>query len=76
MLTRSKTLHTRTVAKTQYVVDIDFDAASKAWLANKIPLGCGTYKYKKITDYIKPKNTDGAIHNYYLRSKNYNFCST
>ena len=62
MLLRSKTL------RTQYIVDIDFDAASKAWLKNKIPLGCGTYKYKKKSDYIKPKNAIGLTHNYNLRS--------
>ena len=92
-MTRSKTL------RTQYTVDIDFDSASKAWLANKIRLGCGTYKYKplhnsihkadelssklpdadfydanlhnykKNDDSIKPKNTNGVTHNYYLRSK-------
>ena len=70
MLTRSKTL------PRHYVVDIDFDSASKAWLENKISLGCGTYKYKKDTDYLKTKNTNGVTHNYFLRSKNYHFCST
>jgi len=76
MLLRSKTLQMRNSVQKQYTVDIDFDSASKAWLANKIPLGCGTYKYKKNTDYVNPKNTGDAIHNYYLRSKNYHFCST
>ena len=69
MLTRSKTLQNRNITKRHYDVDIDFDSASKAWLANKIPLGCGTYKYKKNTDSIKPKNTNSATHNYNLRSK-------
>ena len=30
-----------------YDVDIDFDGASKAWLANKVKLGMGEYRYKK-----------------------------
>jgi hypothetical protein len=28
------------------VVEIDFDAASAAWKANKVPKGNGTYAYK------------------------------
>ena len=63
MLTRSKTMIT------QYVVDIDFDSASKEWLKNKIPLGCGTYKYKQNIDNTKPKKTIQLTHNYNLRSK-------
>ena len=31
----------------QREVNIDFDAASKAWLANKVKLGGGEYRYKK-----------------------------
>ena len=76
MMTRSKTLQMCNSVQEQYTVDIDFDTASNAWLANKIPLGCGTYKYKKNTDYVKPKNTNGVTHNYNLRSKKYHFCST
>jgi len=76
MMTRSKTLKMCNSVQKQYTVDIDFDFASEAWLKNKIPLGCGTYRYKKITDNIKPKITNGATHNYYLRSKSYHFCST
>jgi hypothetical protein len=29
-----------------YLVEIDFDAASAAWKANKISIGNGEYKYK------------------------------
>ena len=41
-------------------VNIDFDGASRAWLANKRRLGNGTYEYKK--EEIKSKG-------YYLRSR-------
>ena len=30
----------------QYAITIDFDEASKAWRANKIPIGDGQFKYK------------------------------
>jgi hypothetical protein len=30
----------------QYKITIDFDEASKAWRANKIPIGNGQFKYK------------------------------
>ena len=30
----------------QYEITIDFDEASKAWRANKIPIGDGQFKYK------------------------------
>jgi len=30
----------------QYKITIDFDEASKAWRANKIPIGDGQFKYK------------------------------
>tara|TARA_B100000787_G_scaffold52395_2_gene37862 strand:- start:3300 stop:3554 length:255 start_codon:yes stop_codon:yes gene_type:complete len=30
-----------------YDVNIDFDGASKAWLANKVKLGMGEFRYKK-----------------------------
>ena len=40
-------METRSQAKSKiYEVDIDFDGASKAWLANKISIGIGSYKYK------------------------------
>lgn len=42
VLTRSQT---RQIIKTLEFTDFDFDGASKAWLANKIKLGNGTYKY-------------------------------
>lgn len=42
MLTRSQT------KRTELPVNIDFDHASKAWNRNKIRLGNGTYKYKKL----------------------------
>ena len=29
-----------------YTVEIDFDGASEAWKANKIPKGNGTYAYR------------------------------
>ena len=32
----------------QYVVNIDFDESSKAWRKNKISLGEGMFKYKRI----------------------------
>jgi len=54
MMTRSKT------KKVIYDIAIDFDEASRAWLANKISLGGGTYEYKPII----PKETTG----YNLRS--------
>jgi hypothetical protein len=31
----------------QYEITIDFDEASKAWRANKIPIGDGQFKYKR-----------------------------
>ena len=31
----------------QYIVNIDFDDASKAWRKNKIYLGEGMFKYKR-----------------------------
>lgn len=30
----------------QYKITIDFDEASKAWRANKIPIGNGQFKYR------------------------------
>ncbi len=30
----------------QYAITIDFDEASKAWRANKIPIGDGQFKYR------------------------------
>lgn len=30
----------------QYEITIDFDEASKAWRANKIPIGDGQFKYR------------------------------
>jgi hypothetical protein len=30
-----------------FIVEIDFDGASKAWKENKISIGNGSYKYKK-----------------------------
>jgi hypothetical protein len=30
----------------QYKITIDFDEASKAWRANKIPIGDGQFKYR------------------------------
>ena len=35
------------IQKPLYDVKIDFDEASKAWRANKNPIGNGEYKYKK-----------------------------
>lgn len=32
----------------QYKVNIDFDGSSKAWRKNKISLGEGMFKYKRI----------------------------
>ena len=32
----------------QYVVNIDFDESSKAWRKNKISLGEGMFKYKRM----------------------------
>ena len=32
----------------QYEVNIDFDESSKAWRKNKISLGEGMFKYKRI----------------------------
>jgi hypothetical protein len=31
-----------------YLVEIDFDAASAAWKANKVSIGNGEYKYRKV----------------------------
>jgi len=47
MKTRSQT------KRVTYVVDIDFDEASKAWNANKIKLSDGMYEYKKTRNDIK-----------------------
>lgn len=44
MQTRSQTNKTRV----EFSMDIDFDQASRAWLANKRRLGNGTYEYKNI----------------------------
>jgi hypothetical protein len=43
MQTRSQT---RQNQETMYSVEIDFDGASEAWKANKIPKGDGTYAYR------------------------------
>lgn len=51
MLTRSQS---KKMAKPELIVDIDFDEASKAWLANKMRLQNGCYRYKpevKTTPY-------------------------
>jgi len=50
MQTRSMT------KKVQFLVDIDFDAAEKAWKANKVSKGNGTYGYKceKLTKTGEP----------------------
>ena len=44
-------------------VNIDFDAAEKAWRSNKISLGNGVFRY------IKTKNNKSTqnLHNYNLR---------
>jgi hypothetical protein len=40
-------MQTRSMTKrVQFAVDIDFDGASNAWKANKVPKGNGTYGYK------------------------------
>ena len=40
-------MQTRSMTKrVQFTVDIDFDGASTAWKANKVPKGNGTYGYK------------------------------
>ena len=44
MQTRSQTNKPRV----EFSVKIDFNEASRAWLANKRRLGNGTYEYKKI----------------------------
>ena len=44
MQTRSQTKKPRV----EFSVDINFDQASRAWLANKRRLGNGTYEYKKV----------------------------
>ncbi len=31
--------------QSEYIVNIDFDAASLAWMANKKSIGNGSYKY-------------------------------
>lgn len=36
----------KSLNKSKYSVDIDFDTASKSWLKNKKKLGDGMYKYK------------------------------
>jgi|Laugresbdmm110sn_2_1035109.scaffolds.fasta_scaffold00715_4 hypothetical protein len=46
MQTRSQTNKSRV----EFSVEIDFDKASRAWLANKRRLGNGTYEYKKIVE--------------------------
>ena len=43
MQTRSQT---RLLNDSRYTVEIDFDGASEAWKANKIPKGNGTYAYR------------------------------
>ena len=60
MQTRSQTNKTRV----EFSVDIDFDQASRAWLANKRRLGNGTYEYKKIV--VAPAPTQNK---YNLRSR-------
>lgn len=35
----------KTISQTIYEVNIDFDAASEAWRANKKTFGNGSYKY-------------------------------
>jgi hypothetical protein len=57
MQTRSQT---KKMCLIELPVNIDFDGASRAWLANKRRLGNGTYEYKK--EEIKTKG-------YYLRSR-------
>jgi hypothetical protein len=42
MKTRSQTKYENSVL---YAVNIDFDAASEAWKANKKSIGNGSYKY-------------------------------
>jgi len=42
MKTRSQTKYE---TLTQYEVNIDFDGASKAWKANKMSIGNGSYTY-------------------------------
>jgi hypothetical protein len=42
MKTRSQTKYENLAI---YEVDIDFDAASEAWKANKRSIGCGSYRY-------------------------------
>ena len=42
MKTRSQTKYENSAI---YEVNIDFDAASEAWRANKKPIGNGCYKY-------------------------------
>lgn len=42
MKTRSQTKYEN---QTHYEVNIDFDAASEAWKANKRSIGNGSYKY-------------------------------
>jgi hypothetical protein len=43
-------MKTRSQTRLQlYAVEIDFDGASKAWKANKISKGNGTYGYRCVT---------------------------
>lgn len=57
METRSKARYEKSA---KYEVDIDFDAASEAWKANKKSIGNGSYKYvcckkNKNDDYCNKK---------------------
>jgi len=58
MQTRSQTKKPRV----EFSQNIDFDEASRAWLANKRRLGNGTYEYKKI-------ETPAVQNRYNLRSR-------
>ena len=54
MKTRSQVLH----------VEFDFDAASAAWKANKVPQGNGTYTYKCCATLRNGENcSHKALHN-------------
>ncbi len=66
MLTRSKSI----LAQNIYIVDIDFDSASKAWKANKKSVGNGVYVYICENVSMKGKKCNKACIN------NLSFCET
>jgi hypothetical protein len=67
MQTRSQL---KNIHQNLYEVDIDFDSASKAWRANKISIGNGSFKYKPShRTEVDDDTSNNAVNGYNLRRR-------